>query len=62
MTGVPEVVIANELKIPYASLCHVTNKGAGMQATVSQSEVNIQMEKSLVQTKAIINTAVEELL
>lgn len=61
MTGVPEVVIANELGIPYATLCHVTNMAAGMQSEVSQMEVNLEMKKSIARTRAILEKAIEAL-
>ncbi len=61
MTGVPEVIIANELGIPYASLCHVTNMAAGLQSGVSQSEVEVQMKRSLGETKSILVHSIREL-
>ena len=61
MTGVPEVVIANELGITYATLCQVTNMAAGMQSKVSQSEVNLEMKKSIARTRAILERAIEVL-
>ncbi len=39
MTTVPEATLAREAKICYATLCLVTNYGAGMQETVSHEEV-----------------------
>lgn len=39
MSGVPEVVLARELGICYASLCFVTNMAAGMQERLTPSEV-----------------------
>lgn len=41
MTGVPEVVLANELEIPYAGLAIVTNYACGLAAgKLSQEEVS----------------------
>jgi 5'-methylthioadenosine phosphorylase len=46
MTGVPEVVMAREAHICYASLCIVTNWAAGLQKTLSHHEcVEIMAEK-----------------
>ena len=39
MTGVPEVVLANEKKLEYASIVIATNWAAGMQPKVSHEEV-----------------------
>ncbi|MBA7550427.1 S-methyl-5'-thioadenosine phosphorylase [subsurface metagenome] len=39
MTTLPEATLAREAKICYATLCLVTNYGAGMQETVSHEEV-----------------------
>ena len=46
MTGVPEVVLANEKKIGYASVVMATNWAAGMQPKVSHEEVLRAMRKS----------------
>ncbi len=48
MTGVPEVVLANELEIPYASLAVVTNYAAGMAGhNLTYQECAAEMEKWL---------------
>ncbi len=39
MTTIPEAVLARELRICYATLCLVTNYGAGMQQQISHTEV-----------------------
>ncbi|MCG3215960.1 MAG: S-methyl-5'-thioadenosine phosphorylase [Candidatus Heimdallarchaeota archaeon] len=39
MTTVPEAILAKEVKICYATLCLVTNYGAGMQEKVTHEEV-----------------------
>ncbi|MDG6902632.1 MAG: MTAP family purine nucleoside phosphorylase [Nitrososphaerota archaeon] len=46
MTGVPEVVLANEKGIGYASVVIATNWAAGMQAKVSHGEVLKVMKMS----------------
>ncbi|MHB1909497.1 MAG: S-methyl-5'-thioinosine phosphorylase [Nitrososphaerales archaeon] len=62
MTGVPEVVLAREIHLSYATICYVTNLAAGMQNKVSQDEVTVQVERNLAKTKTVISTAIEELL
>lgn len=48
MTGVPEVVLANELEIPYASLAVVTNYAAGLAGhNLTFQECATEMEKWL---------------
>ncbi|HZY93381.1 MAG TPA: S-methyl-5'-thioinosine phosphorylase [Candidatus Bathyarchaeia archaeon] len=58
MTGAPEVFLARELEMCYASISFVTNMAAGMQRTLSATEVEERgRETSLVLTK-IIATAI----
>lgn len=61
MTGVPEVVFANELSLPYASLCIVTNYAAGMQKRVSHEEVIKLMKEKGKTVKQVIDTALKVL-
>ncbi len=61
MTGVPEVVLANELKLEYASVVIATNWAAGMQSRVSHGEVLKVMKKSGKTVKLLIEEAVSEL-
>lgn len=61
MTGVPEVIFANELSIPYASLCVVTNYAAGMQKRITHDEVVKLMEEKGKVVKQIIDIALEVL-
>jgi 5'-methylthioadenosine phosphorylase len=62
MTGVPEVVLANELSIPYATISYVTNMCAGMQSSLSHDEV-VNVGKSMMpQAKRILNEALSTLL
>jgi 5'-methylthioadenosine phosphorylase len=58
MTGVPEVVLANEMKIGYASVVIATNWAAGMQPKVSHEEVLRVMEKSGKLVKRLIESSV----
>jgi 5'-methylthioadenosine phosphorylase len=46
MTGYPEAVLAKELGLKYATICVVTNYGAGMQERVDHSEVIELMDKA----------------
>jgi 5'-methylthioadenosine phosphorylase len=39
MTSAPEVFLARELEMDYASICLVTNYGAGIQKRITQDEV-----------------------
>lgn len=63
MTGVPEVVLARELQICYASLCFVSNMAAGMQerlTPIEVSQISKQIEPNLkkVLTETISNLPV----
>jgi 5'-methylthioadenosine phosphorylase len=58
MTGVPEVVLANEKKIGYASVVIATNWAAGMQPKVSHEEVLRVMNKSGKVVKLLIEGTV----
>jgi 5'-methylthioadenosine phosphorylase len=58
MTGVPEVVLAKELSIPYAAICLVTNLAAGLQHEISHVEVLFQVKKKEEEIKRIIVDAI----
>jgi len=58
MTGVPEVVLANEMKFEYASVVIATNWAPGMQPKVSHEEVLMVMKKSGKTVKELIEAAV----
>jgi len=57
MTGLPEVVLANELGLKYASLAIATNLAAGMQGRISHSEVISIMGRSGRKVKEVIEGA-----
>ncbi len=59
MTGVPEVVLANELGMEYASIAVVTNWAAGVRGRVSHDAVLAQMEKTGPKVKSLIVAATE---
>jgi len=61
MTGVPEVVLANEKKLEYASIVVATNRAAGMQPKVSQEEVLKLMKRSGKIVKQLIESTVPAL-
>jgi 5'-methylthioadenosine phosphorylase len=58
MTGVPEVVLANERKMEYASVVMATNWAAGMQAKVSHEEVLKVMKRSGKTVKEIVEATI----
>ncbi len=62
MTGVPEVTLAKEIGLEYATLAFATNMAAGMQSKVSQEEVTERMSKSLSKTKSILDHAIGDLI
>ncbi len=61
MTGVPEVVYANELSIEYASVVVSTNYAAGMQGKLSHEEVVGVMRRIGGAVTKVIDTAFEML-
>jgi len=63
MTGVPEVIIANELGIEYGCLSLVSNIAAGLQrGKIAPEKVLEEMEMHQGETKKVLETAVKELL
>lgn len=58
MTGVPEVVLANELGIEYSSIAIATNWAAGIQSEVSHAEVLESMKRTGPKVKDLIVAAV----
>jgi 5'-methylthioadenosine phosphorylase len=63
MTGYPEVVLAKELGLCYASLCIVTNEACGMNQgrSISLSEITKQMEESSTVAREIISLAAKKI-
>jgi 5'-methylthioadenosine phosphorylase len=61
MTGVPEVVLAREKGMEYASLVIATNWAAGMQGEVSHEEVLAVMRRGGKTAKALIEAAIKAL-
>ena len=59
MTGYPEVVLARELELCYASICIVTNPAAGMRDdAMSAAEITGEMTKSARLLRDIIEGAI----
>jgi 5'-methylthioinosine phosphorylase len=63
MTGYPEVVLAKELELCYASLCIITNEACGMKTSgeLSLSKITEQMKLSSSLIKKIISLAAERI-
>jgi 5'-methylthioadenosine phosphorylase len=64
MTGYPEVVLAKELGLCYASLCIVTNEACGMKtggSKLSLSEITDQMDRLSACVKEIISRTAEKI-
>ncbi len=59
MTAVPEVILANELKIKYASLCIISNYAAGMQEKLSLEEVFEIVRSNEEKIRNVLEKAVE---
>jgi len=58
MTGVPEVVLANEMKLEYSSIVIATNWAAGLQPKVSHEEVLRVMRRSGKSVKQLIESTI----
>jgi 5'-methylthioadenosine phosphorylase len=61
MTSAPECFLARELDMDYASLCLVTNYGAGMQKRISQEEVVEIFNQKMGIVKEIIMKSIDSL-
>lgn len=62
MTGVPEVVLARELGMCYATLCLVTNYAAGMTAAaITSEEIGAIAEQRRVSMWAVLLGVIERL-
>ncbi len=60
MTGVPEVVLANELKIPYANLCFAANYACGIgKGIMDESKIEKLCADSAKEITAILENAVK---
>jgi len=61
MTGVPEVILAREMEMEYASILVATNWAAGIQKRVSHAEVLEGMRKSGTKVKGLIMASIDRL-
>ncbi|MBI3840568.1 MAG: MTAP family purine nucleoside phosphorylase [Thaumarchaeota archaeon] len=61
MTGVPEVVLARERQMEYASVVVATNWAAGIQEEVSHEEVVRAMKASGKRTKELIEATIKRM-
>lgn len=61
MTGFPEVVLARELQMCYASICYVSNMAAGIQQRLTASEVSIISKHILPKVKEVLIESVRSL-
>lgn len=62
MTGVPEVVLAREVAIPYAALCLVANPAAGLgPAPIAMEEVNAVVASGTAAIMQIMDAAARSL-
>jgi len=63
MTGVPEVVLAGELGLPYAALCLVANPAAGRSAVpISMSEVTAVVAAGSERVLAVLGATAARLV
>ena len=61
MTGVPEVVLAKELGLPYASICLVANPAAGLGPEITIDEVMAVVAAGAAQVGEILGEAAKRL-
>jgi len=61
MTGYPEVVLARELEICYASICYVSNMAAGIQERLKAHELSRISEQTLPMLQKLLIEAVKGL-
>lgn len=61
MTGVPEVTLAKERGLPYASLCLVANPAAGLGPEITIEEVMAQVAAGAEQVGRILDAAARSL-
>ena len=61
MTSAPEAFLARELEICYGAVCIVTNMAAGLQKTLTASEVTQLAEKVLPEVELLVKDAVTKI-
>lgn len=58
MTSSPEVFLAREIELPYATVALVTNFAAGMQETVSHDEVDRVFKQNMDKIKSLFTAII----
>ncbi len=61
MTAFPEVVLARELELCYASICYVSNRAAGMQERLTVSELSKISKQTLPKIEKVLTETVKRL-
>jgi purine nucleoside phosphorylase len=61
MTSFPEVVLARELQMCYASLCYVSNMAAGMQRRLKAAEVSKISKQTMPKIRKVLFDSVRSL-
>jgi 5'-methylthioadenosine phosphorylase len=61
MTGFPEVVLARELQMCYASICYVSNMAAGMQRRLKASGLSEMSKQIIPKIKNVLIDSVRSL-
>ena len=61
MTSAPEAFLARELEICYGAVCIVTNMAAGLQKTLTASEVTQLAEKVLPEVESLVKDAITKI-
>jgi 5'-methylthioadenosine phosphorylase len=61
MTSAPEAFLARELEICYGAVCFVTNMAAGLQKTLTASEVTQLAEKVLPEVESLLKDAIAKI-
>ena len=61
MTSFPEVVLARELEMCYASICYVSNKAAGMQERLTALEVSKVSKQILPKIEEVLIETIRSL-
>jgi 5'-methylthioadenosine phosphorylase len=62
MTGFPEVVLARELGLCYASICYVSNMAAGMQERLTVNELSQVSKQILPKIEQVLIATVKALV
>jgi 5'-methylthioadenosine phosphorylase len=58
MTSAPEAFLARELEMCYGAMCFVTNMAAGLQKTLSATEVTELAKRILPEVESLLKDAI----